>query len=111
MAEAVGETGDAPADLADFIPTAGQGEDGVVDRLGEAIADAVGLVDGALVGDDALVGVVGVLVQPAGQGGAQVETDAAEESPPGQGRVALGGDALVPVGVRRRVRFARDFPG
>ncbi len=111
MAEAVGKAGDAPAHLADLIAAAGQWQDRVVDRLGQAIANAVDPPVIPLGGDDALVGGVGVLVQPAGKRAPQVETDAPEVARLGVGCVALGGDALVPVGVRRSVRLSRNAPG
>jgi hypothetical protein len=72
------EAGDAPPDLADLVAGASQGQDGVVDRLGQPVADGVSLSIALLGGDDARVGVVGILIQPAGQRAAQVETDASK---------------------------------
>jgi len=62
VAEAVRETGDTPTNLADFVTAAGQRQDGVVDRLGQPVADGVDFPIPSLGGDDALVGSVGVPV-------------------------------------------------
>jgi len=59
-------------------------------------------------GDYALVGFVGMLVQPAGQRAAQVKADVLKMPCCGVGGVTLGGDALVPVGIGSGGRFPRD---
>jgi hypothetical protein len=111
VAEAVFETGNAPAYLANFIAAAGQRQDGVMHRLGQSVAGGVSLPVPPFGGDDTLVGGVGVLVQPAGQRAAQVETDAPKMTRLRHRRVTLGGDALVPIGVGGGARLARETSG
>jgi hypothetical protein len=110
-AEAVGEVGDAPADLGAGVALGGERHDDVVVDLGERGA-VVGVADGAdLVGIlDHAVDAGSEVLEPTEEGGAEVEAHAGvvvddaddllllvDDAGGAVGGVTLGGDALVPV--------------
>ncbi len=110
-AEAVLEVGDAPADLGEGVALVGERHDDVVVDLGHGGAVAAVALRAGLVGvEDHAVGAGGFVVQPAEEGGAEVEAhprvvvhDADDlvllvgDAGGAVGGVALGGDAVVPV--------------
>ena len=100
------EVAQAPADLGPPVGGGGQRQDGVVERLGQAVGPAIA-VDEAAVGDRvALVG-----AEPAGQGRPEVPGHRPEVAELGVGPVAVGGDPRVPVAGGGRRRIDRGPPG
>ena len=109
--EAGFEVGDAPADLGEGVAAAGERHDDVVVDLGHGGAVSAVALCADLVGvEDHAVGAGGLVVQPAEQGGAEVEAHAGVvvhdaddlvfvvgDAGGAVGGVALGGDAVVPV--------------
>ena len=114
-AEAGFEVGDAPADLGEGVAAAGQRHDDVVVDLGDGGAMAAVALRAELVGvEDHAIGARGFVLEPAEQGGAEVEAhprvvvhDADDlvllvgDAGGAVGGVTLGGDAVVPVVIGR----------
>ena len=97
MAEAVGEIGQPPVNLRAFIARRGKGQDGVVVRLRQRIADAVALAVAPVGIHDALVYVGMMRFEPVRQRGAEIEADALKDASRRVGTIAFGGDLLVEV--------------
>ncbi len=126
-AEAVLEIGDAPADLGESVAPAGQRHDDVVVNLGDGGAvTAVAQGAGAVRVQDHAIGAGGTVGEPLEQGGAEVEAHArvvindahdfvlaVGDARGAVRRVALRGDALVPVMPGRGgfLHFDRLQPG